>query len=156
MTLEELNFATQVSATKRKGAQVSMSSTKKLIMKRMKKLETADVGQLQNIDRSLATTDRDVRTAVRRLKVQLALAKWLKGLDGGRGSCLQYLGVLNREFDGDLRQIAAVKLDAPININSVFGHIEPTFFETIGLTKLGHKLLFARGIVALTSRGSAS
>ena len=75
--------------------------------------------------------------------------EWLKSLDGGKGILLQYATRLKAEFDGDLYQIAASRLREPISPGNV-GCIDPSFWDACGFKTLGHKFLFARGIIGLS------
>jgi len=76
--------------------------------------------------------------------------EWLKGLDGGRGSLVQYFAALKQEFDADLSQIAVAKLDEPVAAG-LLGNIDPCFFEAVGVKPIGHRLLFAKGIMKLVA-----
>eukprot|EP00913_Durusdinium_trenchii_P012196 g11455.t1 len=73
---------------------------------------------------------------------------WLKGLDGGRGSLLRYFPVMRDEFDCDFAQLAAARLEKPLSPGAL-GHLEPSFFEALGVTSAGHRLLLAKGILGL-------
>ena len=73
---------------------------------------------------------------------------WLKNLDGGRGSLLKYFEVMRDEFDCDFAQLAAARLETPVGPGAL-GHLEPSFFEALGVEQIGHRLLLARGILAL-------
>lgn len=77
-----------------------------------------------------------------------AMWDWLESLDGGRGTLLQYFGAIKTEFDADFTQISAARLPEPMSAGTL-GSIEPTFFEALGVRQVGHKLLLARGIMAL-------
>jgi len=77
------------------------------------------------------------------------MCEWLTNLDGGRGSMLQYLDAIKSEFDADFAQIRAARLTQPIAPGAL-GSIEPSFFEVLGVKPVGHRLLFAKGIMALT------
>eukprot|EP00927_Polykrikos_kofoidii_P056071 TRINITY_DN50253_c0_g1_i1.p1 TRINITY_DN50253_c0_g1~~TRINITY_DN50253_c0_g1_i1.p1 ORF type:complete len:442 (+),score=64.30 TRINITY_DN50253_c0_g1_i1:77-1402(+) len=76
------------------------------------------------------------------------LREWLRWLDGGTGVLLEYFDVLVDEFDGDLVQIAAAKVGGSEQ-QSVVDKVDPLFWETVGVTRIGHKILFARGIAEL-------
>jgi len=80
--------------------------------------------------------------------VEQQVYDWLKRLDGGRGCLLQYFSCLRDEFDSDFAQIAAAKLQSPINPGTL-GSIDPAFFEAAGVKQTGHRLLLAKGILAL-------
>merc|ERR1712232_1044751 len=73
---------------------------------------------------------------------------WLKNLDHGRGALLEYFDVIRREFDADFAQIAAARLPTPISPGTL-GSIDPSFFEVLGVTSAGHRLLLAKGIMQL-------
>lgn len=73
--------------------------------------------------------------------------QWLRNLDNGRGGMLRYLEALQREF-GSLAQIAAARLST--NGNSVLENVDPMIFQALGVESLGHRLLIAKGVVALT------
>jgi len=73
---------------------------------------------------------------------------WLEGLDNGRGSLLQYFGAIKREFDADFNMITAAKLPTPFTPGTL-GSIDPSFFEALGCKPVGHRLLLAKGILAL-------
>ena len=77
----------------------------------------------------------------------LALEAWLRELDAGRDTLLQFLEPLKREF-GDLAQLAASVLPDPAGA-SVVDNIDPLVFEVLGARSLGHKLLLAKGICKL-------
>lgn len=76
---------------------------------------------------------------------------WLLSLDNGSGSLLQYLDALADEFNADLVQIAAARNDTALASSGPLASIEPLFWEAVGVTKLGHQLLLAKGIVALSA-----
>lgn len=101
-------------------------------------------------DGKVESTDKDDGTLVAAAMDdnEQATWDWLEGLDGGRGSLLQYFGTIKSEFDADFTQIAAARLDTPSGPGAL-GSIEPSFFEALGVTKAGHKMLFAKGILAL-------
>lgn len=77
---------------------------------------------------------------------------WLLSLDKDRGALLPYLGPLCREF-GELRAVAAALLPKPSS-SSVVGKIDPLLWTTLGVESLGHRLLLAKGIVALAKGDS--
>ena len=74
--------------------------------------------------------------------------EWLQGLDNGRGAMLQYFEVTKTEFESDFSQIAASRLPEPISPGSV-GRKDPSFWEAAGVRSVGHKLLFAKGVLQL-------
>eukprot|EP00747_Dinoflagellata_sp_TGD_P031036 gnl/TRDRNA2_/TRDRNA2_135025_c0_seq2.p1 gnl/TRDRNA2_/TRDRNA2_135025_c0~~gnl/TRDRNA2_/TRDRNA2_135025_c0_seq2.p1 ORF type:complete len:661 (-),score=163.64 gnl/TRDRNA2_/TRDRNA2_135025_c0_seq2:50-2032(-) len=73
---------------------------------------------------------------------------WLTELDGGRGSLQRYFDVIRTEFDADFAQIGASRLAEPIGAGAL-GSIDPSFFEVVGVKSVGHRLLFAKGILGL-------
>jgi len=77
------------------------------------------------------------------------LRAWLEGLDDGAGAMLQYFDVLATEFDADLAQIAAAKVDGGEGKRGILGAVDQSFWETVRVEKTGHKMLFARGIAKL-------
>lgn len=77
-----------------------------------------------------------------------AMWDWLENLDGGRGTLLQYFGAIKSEFDADFTQISAARLTTPW-CPGTLGSIEPSFFEALTVTRVGHKLMLAKGILAL-------
>jgi len=80
------------------------------------------------------------------------LIEWLRNLDGGRGAMLRYQEQLQREFD-DLEAVAAALLPKPVS-SSVVGCVDPSLWQVLGIEALGHRLLFAKGIVALGKQRS--
>lgn len=76
------------------------------------------------------------------------LRKWLLSLSHGDEALLQYHQALVDEFDGDLKQIAAARMEGVTSAGSC-AHVDPEFWETIRCTKAGHKLLLAKGICDL-------
>jgi len=76
------------------------------------------------------------------------LHAWLEGLDDGAGAMLQYFDVLSAEFDADLAQISAAKVEGGEK-QGILGVVDPSFWETVRVEKTGHKMLFARGIAKL-------
>lgn len=61
---------------------------------------------------------------------------------------MQYYEVLESEFDADLAQIAAAKVDMGER-QGILGAVDPAFWDTVKVEKTGHKMLFARGIAKL-------
>mmetsp|Transcript_121885 Transcript_121885/g.344744 ORF Transcript_121885/g.344744 Transcript_121885/m.344744 type:complete len:1374 (+) Transcript_121885:189-4310(+) len=78
------------------------------------------------------------------------LEEWLYSLDGGKGALLRYLDPLSREF-GSLALIgAAAKVPNYKEQNmSLVDSVEKLFFEALGVQSLGHRLLLAKGVLAL-------
>eukprot|EP00747_Dinoflagellata_sp_TGD_P090844 gnl/TRDRNA2_/TRDRNA2_164852_c0_seq4.p1 gnl/TRDRNA2_/TRDRNA2_164852_c0~~gnl/TRDRNA2_/TRDRNA2_164852_c0_seq4.p1 ORF type:complete len:195 (+),score=35.91 gnl/TRDRNA2_/TRDRNA2_164852_c0_seq4:93-677(+) len=88
---------------------------------------------------------------VKRKKGELSqgFSDWLSSLDGGKGVLLQYLDAIAAEFD-DLSQVCAVWTgEGSCDDSSFMNSVDPVFWDAAGVRKLGHKLLFARGIEAL-------
>merc|ERR1712232_1245548 len=77
------------------------------------------------------------------------LHEWLKGLDDGVGSMLQYHDVLAAEFEADLTQIAAVRNERSNRGPGLMNTVDPIFWEIVNVQKMGHRMLFARGISRL-------
>lgn len=77
------------------------------------------------------------------------LKAWLLSLDGNKGTMSRYLDNLLSEF-GDLTQLEAAVL--PDQGGSVLQQVDAIVFETLNMTTLGHKLLLAKGIVALAGK----
>jgi len=75
------------------------------------------------------------------------MAEWLTSLDGGRGNMLRYLEPLRHEF-GSVKALSATLLPDPSG-NSVVGWVDPSLWEALGVEALGHKMLLAKGVVAL-------
>eukprot|EP00927_Polykrikos_kofoidii_P022489 TRINITY_DN20965_c0_g1_i1.p1 TRINITY_DN20965_c0_g1~~TRINITY_DN20965_c0_g1_i1.p1 ORF type:complete len:654 (-),score=91.23 TRINITY_DN20965_c0_g1_i1:93-1994(-) len=75
---------------------------------------------------------------------------WLLSLDCGRGVLLRYLSMLRQEF-GTLGALTEALLPQPAN-QSVVGRIDPLLWEALDVSALGHRLLLARGIVALSEQ----
>lgn len=73
----------------------------------------------------------------------------MKRLDNGQGQLLQYYDVLAREFDADLTMIAAVKVEGGERRGGLIGCVDPSFWETVKVSKMGHRMLFAKGISQL-------
>lgn len=76
------------------------------------------------------------------------LREWLLGLDKGIGNMLQYFDALCAEFDGDLAQIAAVKVEGRPE-KGLLGQVDPCFWDVVKVHKTGHRMLFGRGISML-------
>lgn len=77
------------------------------------------------------------------------MENWLLSLDQGEGKLMQYLGALQRDF-GSLAEVAAAAIPDATG-NSVLNSVDPLIFEALGVQSLGHKLLVAKGVVALAS-----
>lgn len=75
------------------------------------------------------------------------LVAWLRSLDGGKGGLEKYLGPLQREF-GSLTSLPACVLPGTTG-GSVVSRIDRSFWEALGVQSLGHRLLLAKGILAL-------
>lgn len=64
---------------------------------------------------------------------------------------IRYLKPLQDEF-GDLPSLTATVLPNPVS-SSVVGQIDPALWDALGVDALGHRLLLAKGIVALSKKG---
>ncbi|CAK0810175.1 unnamed protein product [Prorocentrum cordatum] len=73
---------------------------------------------------------------------------WLLSLDKGKGGLLQYFPRIQMEFDCEFAQIAASRLPQPVS-DGVLGMVQPQLFEALHMTRTGHKLLLAKGIMGL-------
>merc|ERR1712232_1468390 len=69
------------------------------------------------------------------------LETWLRELDNGRGSLLQYLEPLLLEF-GDTKQLVAAVNSTDAEA-SVVDSVDPLVFEVLGVELADHKLLLA-------------
>ena len=76
------------------------------------------------------------------------LFDWLMSLDDGAGAMMMYFGNLAYAFDCDLANVAKVKIDGGESYG-ILGVVDPSFWETVGVIRVGHKMLFARGIARL-------
>eukprot|EP00927_Polykrikos_kofoidii_P041807 TRINITY_DN35659_c0_g2_i1.p1 TRINITY_DN35659_c0_g2~~TRINITY_DN35659_c0_g2_i1.p1 ORF type:complete len:414 (+),score=53.01 TRINITY_DN35659_c0_g2_i1:78-1244(+) len=74
------------------------------------------------------------------------LRSWLLSLDNGVGNMLQYFDVFVTKFDADLVQIAAAKNEASSVDAGVLEDGDQAFWESVGVIKAGHRMLFTRGI----------
>ncbi|CAJ1348196.1 unnamed protein product [Effrenium voratum] len=77
---------------------------------------------------------------------ELQMRHWLESLDS-KGSLLQYLPKLKEEFDADLGQLTSVRLANAEG--GVLSSIDSTFWQAIGVVRMGHRLLLAKAILAL-------
>eukprot|EP00930_Biecheleria_cincta_P065820 TRINITY_DN5172_c0_g2_i1.p1 TRINITY_DN5172_c0_g2~~TRINITY_DN5172_c0_g2_i1.p1 ORF type:complete len:822 (-),score=189.32 TRINITY_DN5172_c0_g2_i1:288-2717(-) len=77
------------------------------------------------------------------------LDAWLASLDD-RGVMLQYSAAVHREFDS-VSQLSAAVVDPKAKGLKV---VEPAIWETLGITTLGHKLHFAKGLEKLVASES--
>lgn len=75
---------------------------------------------------------------------------WLIALDAGRGAMLQYLDALICEFDGDFLQLCAAWRGMGLG-KSVLDSVDSAFWDAVGIHRIGHRLLFARGIEDLVN-----
>lgn len=73
---------------------------------------------------------------------------WLRGLDNGKGNMLRYFDAIKAEFDSDFMQLCELKLPDPVS-PGIIGKINPLFWDVCGVRPAGHRLLFAKGIMAL-------
>lgn len=78
------------------------------------------------------------------------LESWLRGLDLGKGAMLQYLDLLKQEF-GDLIQLAAAAQPYDKR-TSIVNAVAKEVYDSLGMQSLGHRLLLAKGIIALSQR----
>ena len=76
------------------------------------------------------------------------LENWLRNLDDGCGRLLCYLPLLKREFD-NLHQIAASYKPLGPGL-SLLKSVDPAIFDAMRVEKVGHRLLIAQGIKALS------
>lgn len=74
------------------------------------------------------------------------MRRWLMGLDSGKGAFLEYLPEILEQY-GNLHKLSTVKVKS--ESNRPLDQISQTFWEECGITKLGHKLVLAKGIIAL-------
>lgn len=104
---------------------------------------------------TFATGVAQVATKRRREETQaereLQFKDWLSSLDNGAGAMLQYFDRLAAEFDADLTQIKACRIsDGTDDHEEVhLGSIDKVLWEAAGIKKLGHRMLFARGIALI-------
>jgi len=77
------------------------------------------------------------------------LSSWLAEIDTS-GSMTKYLPALRREF-ANLQQVSAALVEKPYPGKSVLSCIEPTVFQALGVESLGHRLVLAKGIAALSA-----
>merc|ERR1712106_1164526 len=70
-------------------------------------------------------------------EVRKELEEWLRSLDPGRESMLQYLDKLEEEF-GDLHTLSLAVSSVPGV--SIVNCVDPVVFEALGIRSLGHKL----------------
>ena len=78
---------------------------------------------------------------------ETTIRSWLTALDDGRGELIQYLGAITDDFD-NLRQLSCVWCGCRCGDSIVHG-VDPIFWEVVRVTKLGHKVILARGIQSL-------
>lgn len=76
------------------------------------------------------------------------LRTWLLSLDGGGGSMLRYEEAIRENFDGDLSQVAAAKVDMPAG-STWQERVDPVFWEAIRVDKIGHRMVLAKAIAKL-------
>ncbi|CAK9098443.1 Chaperone protein DnaJ [Durusdinium trenchii] len=77
------------------------------------------------------------------------LKTWLRSLNSNKPEQMMgYYGALVSEFDGDLRQIAAARIEDNPKASQV-DQVEPSFWGAINCTKAIDKILFAKGIAKL-------
>lgn len=78
-----------------------------------------------------------------------SLEEWLRSLDQGRGTMCQYLEPLQRESLTVPEALLAAVQESTSAQQSVVSRIDTSLWEILGVQKFGHKLLLARGIIAL-------
>eukprot|EP00929_Paragymnodinium_shiwhaense_P010800 TRINITY_DN11576_c0_g1_i1.p1 TRINITY_DN11576_c0_g1~~TRINITY_DN11576_c0_g1_i1.p1 ORF type:complete len:613 (+),score=130.48 TRINITY_DN11576_c0_g1_i1:138-1976(+) len=79
-----------------------------------------------------------------------AISDWLQSFDT-EGVLNKYLPALKKEFNS-LSEVRAAQVSQPGAKKSALACIEPSVFKVLGITSLGHKLLLAKGIVALSGQ----
>jgi len=80
------------------------------------------------------------------------LERWLRGLDPS-GVLTRYSPAVHREFS-NLSEVAAALVEPTAEKKkSLLNWVEPSVFNLLGISSLGHKLMLAKGIAAL--RGHA-
>ncbi|CAE8594144.1 unnamed protein product [Polarella glacialis] len=77
------------------------------------------------------------------------IKQWLANLDQGKGALNPFLPVLQTKFCSldDILQAAFCKSEVGQN-SSMLDSVSKAFFADLGVTSLGHRLLFAKGIQA--------
>lgn len=79
---------------------------------------------------------------------------WLRGLDSGKGAMEKYADILKREF-GCMATLAESCLNPDYDSGqSQLKAVDPAVFEALGIRSLGEKLLFSKGIIALSAEGA--
>lgn len=73
--------------------------------------------------------------------------EWVAGLDAN-GSMMRYLPAMEREFSS-ITEVRQAMVCRPSGNRSVLSCIEPSVFQSLGVESLGHRLLLAKGIIAL-------
>ena len=76
------------------------------------------------------------------------LFDWLMSLDDGAGELMMYFVNLASALDCDLANVEKFKIDGGESYG-ILGVVDPSFWETVGVIRVGHKMLFARGIARL-------
>jgi len=79
----------------------------------------------------------------------MEIETWLKSLDSNNDELLKYLPSLRQEFTSLDQLVASYSPPSEGSNKPLLQCIEPAIFEAIGVNQLGHKLLLAKGIVAL-------
>ena len=69
-------------------------------------------------------------------------------LDDGAGELMMYFVNLASALDCDLANVEKFKIDGGESYG-ILGVVDPSFWETVGVIRVGHKMLFARGIARL-------
>eukprot|EP00930_Biecheleria_cincta_P029617 TRINITY_DN2057_c0_g2_i12.p1 TRINITY_DN2057_c0_g2~~TRINITY_DN2057_c0_g2_i12.p1 ORF type:complete len:663 (-),score=178.08 TRINITY_DN2057_c0_g2_i12:195-2183(-) len=119
--------------------------------------ELPQAAQPEPVEQDLASTDDAAGLDTARDEAAAPndndMSEWLKRLDAGKGTLLQYLPALTREFDADLSQLPGVILREP-KVPGIIGTIDPSMWKACGVVRMGHRMLLAKGINELASRQS--
>jgi len=86
------------------------------------------------------------KTMVSAADASAEMRQWLMGLDAGKGAVLEYLPEILEKY-GNVHKLSTVKVIS--ESNRPLDQINKNFWEECGITKLGHKLVLAKGIIAL-------
>eukprot|EP00746_Dinoflagellata_sp_MGD_P087520 gnl/MRDRNA2_/MRDRNA2_34709_c0_seq1.p1 gnl/MRDRNA2_/MRDRNA2_34709_c0~~gnl/MRDRNA2_/MRDRNA2_34709_c0_seq1.p1 ORF type:complete len:632 (+),score=76.74 gnl/MRDRNA2_/MRDRNA2_34709_c0_seq1:103-1998(+) len=102
------------------------------------------VPQTNQVDATMRICVTGGQCTKQAMEAEADLWEWLLGLDQGAGDMLPYFPKLLKEYDG-LARISSLWRQHPGSRDRV----DPEFFDILGITKLGHKFLFLRGISKL-------
>ncbi|CAE7034590.1 unnamed protein product [Symbiodinium natans] len=80
-------------------------------------------------------------------EAEAEIRRWLCGLDSGRGAMASYAKIITEEFGGVPALSACILPENPKG--SVIGRIDASLWEALDVKSLGHRLLLAKGILAL-------